>query len=134
MWFDTVIILNLVHDSIASVLEKLVMKAVVLTFGMVVVSVVDADNKFQGVFEEVCNIFKITFWQEVIIKGNSIERYYQLLNKTQNMCGNDQDTRDSFASNIKTLQYAWNTAPFDNKDIPCYVATVGKEYKFFPQY
>ena len=64
-------------------LPEVFMRKVVLSFGMVAVFVGDADNKFRGVFEEVCNTLKITFWPLARgnHKGNSVDRYYRFLNK-----------------------------------------------------
>lgn len=99
---------------------------------MVAVIIVDADNTFRGVFEDVCKQLKITLWPLARgnHKGNSGERCYRFLNKTQTICGTDRDPHDTFATNIKNSQYAWDTVPIDNNSIPRCVATVGKAFKF----
>ena len=108
------------------------MESVVLSFGMVAVIVVDADSKFQGIFESLCDTLKLVFWP--LARGNhkalSVERYHRFLNKTQTICGNNRGTHESFITNVKTLQYAWNSAPIDNTDIIRSVAAVGQEFKF----
>ena len=108
------------------------MESVVLSFGMVAVVVVDADSKFRGVFEELCKILKLVFWP--LARGNhkglGVERFHRFFNKTQTICGNDRGTHESFTTNIKTSQYAWNSAPIDNTDIIRSVAGVGREFKF----
>ena len=111
---------SLLHDPTTAVLAEVFMQEVVLSFGVVAVVVVDADNKFCGTFEEACNTLKITFWTlaRVNHKGNSVERYHCVLDKTQTICGTDRGTHHTFATNIKTPQYAWNTAPIDNTNIP----------------
>ena len=119
-------------DPTAASLAKLFMESVILTLGMVAVVVVDADSKFKGLFKELCDILKITYWPLVRgnHKGNSTERYHRFINKTQTICGNDRDTHESIDTNIKTSQFAWNSAAIDNTDIPRCVAAVGREFKF----
>ena len=63
-------------------------------------------------------------------KGNSAERYHIFLNKTQTISEQDQGTHEVFHQNIKTSQHAWNGAPIYDIDIPRYVATVGREFRF----
>ena len=52
------------------------------------------------------------------------------LNKTQTICGNDRETHESIETNVKTSQFAWNSAAIDHTDIPRCVVAVGREFKF----
>ena len=99
----------------------------VLSFSIVAVVVVDANNKFLNVFKEMCANLKIVFWGLACgnHKGLSVERYHRFLNKTQTICANDQDTHQSIITNIKTSQYAWNAAPVDDTDISRSFAALG---------
>ena len=94
---------SLVHDPTAAVLAEVFMWEVVLSFGMVAVIVVDADSKFRGIFEVMCNKLKIIFWllARGNHKGNSVERYHRFLNKTQTMCGTDRGTHDTLIKILK---------------------------------
>ena len=116
----------------ASLLAKLFAEQVIFTFGMVAIIVVDTDSKFKKEFQLMCDILKITFWS--IAKGNhkslSVERYHRFLNKTQTIRNNDINTPLAFYTNIKTSQYAWNSAPIDETDIPRCVAAIGRDFKF----
>ena len=126
------VVSSLVTNPTASSLAILFMENVVLSFGMVAVVVVDADSKFKGVFEELCDILKITYWP--LARGNhkglGVERYHRFLNKVQTIVGNDRGTHQSIHTNLKTSQYAWNSAPIDNTDIQRCVAAIGREFKF----
>ena len=126
------VVCTVVTDPDSAYLAKVFMESVVLSFGMVAVVVVDADSKFRGVFEELCNILKLVFWP--LARGNhkglSVERFHRFFNKTQTICGNDRCTHESFTTNIKTSQYAWNSAPIDNTDVIRSVAALGREFKF----
>jgi len=57
-----VLVSSVVENPTAEVLAQALMKDVVLTFGMVHVIIVDADNKFLHVFEEMRTSLKIMFW------------------------------------------------------------------------
>ena len=46
----------IVSDAHSEPLGKLFMEQVVFYFGMVAVIIVDADSKFLGLFEEICNV------------------------------------------------------------------------------
>ena len=59
---------SLVYDPNAAVLAEVFMTEIVFSFSMVAMIVVDADNKFRGVFEDACNRSKITFWP--LARGN----------------------------------------------------------------
>ena len=101
------------------------MEQVILTFGMVSVVVVDADSRFRSTFEVMCKLLKLIFWSLSYrnYKRNSVEHYYRFFNKTQTISGQDRGTHEVFHQNIKTSQYAWNSAPIDDTDIPrCVVA------------
>ena len=106
------------------------MEQVILTFGMVTVVSVDADSRFRSTFEAMCKLLKLTFWplSRRNHKGNSVERYHRFLNKT--ISGQDRGTHEVFHQNIKTSQYAWNSASIDDTYIPRCVAAVGREFKF----
>ena len=126
------VVSSLVSDASSSVLAQVFMENVILTFGIVAVVVVDADSKFLGVFKTMCSILKIKFWPLARgnHKGNSVERYHRFLNKTQAIVGQDRGTHDTFKQNIKTSQYAWNSAPIDDTDIPRCLPAVGRIFKF----
>ena len=126
------VVSSCVYDPDAAILARTFMENVVLAYGMVAVLVVDADTKFRGVFEELCGILKITLWPLARgnHKGNSVERYHRFLNKTQTICGNDRGTHESFVTNLKTSQYAWNASPIDGTDIARCIPAVGREFKF----
>ena len=68
------------------------METVVLTFGIVVVVVVDTDSKLLGTFKAVCSTLKINFWPLARgnHKDNSVKQYHRFLNKTQAIVGQDQ--------------------------------------------
>ena len=88
---------------------------------MVAVVVVDADSRFRSTFEAMCKLLKLTF---------SVERYHRFLNKTQTISGQDRGTHEVFHQNIKTSQYALNSAPIDDTDILRCVDAVGREFRF----
>ena len=102
------LIFMLIKDTRAENLAKLFMEQVVLSFGMVAVVVVDADNKFLQLFKKMCLKLDLIFWP--LARGNhkvnSVEKYHRFLNKTQTNVGADRDTHYSFVENSKTSQYA----------------------------
>ena len=122
----------LIKDTRAENLAKLFMEQVVFSFGMIVVVVVDTDNKFLQLFKEMCLKLDLIFWPLArgSYKGKSVEKYHRFLNKIQIIVGADRDTRDSFAENFKTSQYVWNSAPIDDTGIPRSLAAVGRRFKF----
>ena len=80
------------------------MEEVVLSFGMVEVVSVDADSRFRGAFEAICNFLLITFWP--LARGNNkiniIEKYHQLLNKKLSITGQYRGSHDVFILSAKT--------------------------------
>ena len=122
----------LVTEATAEMLGKIFMEQVVFTFGLVAVVVVDADSKFLGLFEDMCNRLGFIFWP--LSRGNhkalGVEKYHRFLNKTQTIVSQDSGTHHSFHENSKTSQYAWNSAPIDDTDIPRCLAAVGRHFKF----
>ena len=52
------VVSSITFNTEATVLARLFMEDVVLSFGMVAFVVVDADSRFRSVFEEVCTILK----------------------------------------------------------------------------
>ena len=60
------------------------MEQVVLSFGMVLVVVVDADSKFLNLFQDMCQRQDFIFLPLARgnHKGNSVEKYHRFLNKT----------------------------------------------------
>ena len=60
----------------------------------------------------------------------SVERYHRFLNETKTIVGEDHGTYYSILKNSKTSQYAWNSAPIDNNNIPRCVAAVDRHFKF----
>ena len=113
-------------------LGKLFMEQVVLSFGMVAVVVVDADSKFLHFFKNVCKQLDINLWplSRGNHKGMSVKCYHRFLNKTQTINDEDRGSHHTIIENSKTSQYAWNSVPIDNTDIPRYVAAVGRHFKF----
>ena len=107
------------------------MEQVILTFGMVVVVVVDADSRFLSTFEVMCKLLKLIFWSLSCgnYKRNSVEHYYRFFNKTQTISGQDRGSHEVFHQNIKTSQYVWNSARIDDTDIPRYLADVGRDFR-----
>ena len=107
------------------------MSEFVLKFGMVRAVIVDTDNIFRSTFEVICKILKLVFWP--LSHGNhqcnGVEQYPYFLNKTQTISGQDRGTYDIVHHNMKTSQYAWNSVPIDNTDIPRCVAVIGREFK-----
>ena len=79
-----------------------------------------------------CIILKLILWplSRGNHKGDSTERYHKLLNKIQTISGQDRGTHEVFHQNVKTSQYAWNSAPIDDTDTPQCVAAIGREFRF----
>ena len=77
-------------------------------------------------------ILKLTFWplSRGNHKGNLAEHYHRFLNKTQDFHGQDRGTNEVFHQNVRISQYAWNSAPIDDTDIPRCVAAIGREFRF----
>ena len=113
-------------------LAQIYMENVIFNFGTSAIIVVDDGSTFKGVFQEMCKHLKLTYW--ALSKGNhkgmSVERYHRFLNKTQAITGNDRGTHLTYLQNAKTSQYAWNSAPIDNTDIPRSLAAIGRELRF----
>ena len=103
-----------------------------LSFGKVAVVVVDADSKFLHSFKEMCKRLNISLWplSRGNHKGMSVERYHRFLNKTQTINGEDRGSHHTFIEYSKTSQYAWNSAPIDDTDIPRCVAAVRRHFQF----
>ena len=74
----------LVDDTSSENLGKLFMEQVVLSFGMVLVVVVDANSKFLNLFQDMCQRQDFIVWPLARRnhKGNSVEKYHRFLNKT----------------------------------------------------
>ena len=102
-----------------------------MNFGIVAVVVVDADIKFIDLFKGICKAINIVFWplSRGNHKGLSVKRYHRFLNKTQTNVGQDTGSHHSFIKNSKTSQYAWNSAPIDDADIPRYITAVWRHLK-----
>ena len=78
-----------------------------------------------------CKSLQIKIWllSSVNNKGNSVEKYHRFLNKTQSIVGQDRVSHDKMTQNVKTSQYAWNSAIYDT-DAMRSVATGGRELRF----
>ena len=65
-------------------LTELFMENVVLSFGMVVIIVIDANSRFKVVFKDMCAALIIIYWPLAFgnHKGMSVEKYHRFLNKT----------------------------------------------------
>ena len=100
--------------------RKSFMEKFILSFGMVAVVVVDADKKILKVFEAMCTSLKLNFGP--LARNNhtglSFEGYHILFNKTQTIVSQDQGTHQSFLENHTKSQYAWNSAPIYDTNIP----------------
>ena len=98
----------IVSDAHSEPLGKLFMEQVVFSFGMVAVIVVDANNKFLGLFEKICNTLGLKLWDlsRSNHKGLSVKRYHRFLNRIQKIVGQDRGTHHSTIENCKTSQYA----------------------------
>ena len=96
------------------------MENVLLTFCMVAVVVVDIESTFLKDFEMMCSVLDLHFWPLARgnHKGNGVEKYHRFLNKTATIQGNNHGTHDGVERTVKTSQFAWNSAPIDNTDIP----------------
>ena len=82
------------------------MEEVVLSFGMVEVVVVDSYSRFRGAFESMCKCLQIIFWPLAFRnnKVNRVEKFHQLLNKTQSIARQYRGSHDVFIKNAKTSQ------------------------------
>ena len=108
------------------------MEKLILSFVMAAVVVLDADNKLLKVFEAMCTTLKLNFGPLACKnhKGISFEGYHILFNKTQTIVSQYQGKLQSFLENNTTSQYAWNSAPIYDTDIPRCVSAVGRNFKF----
>ena len=99
---------------------------------MVAMVVVDVDSCFRSTFEVMCNILKMIFWSlsHGNHKENNVYHYHRFLNKTQTIGGQDRGRHKIFHQNIKTSQYAWNSAKIDDTYILRCVVPVGREFRF----
>ena len=126
-----VVSIKTAHTS-AEPLATLFMEHVTLTFGMTAVVVVDADSRFKGAFQKMCDVLKIQLWP--LSRGNhkalSIERYHRFLNKTHTIASQERNTHEVFLQNYKLSQYAWNGAPIDGTDVVRSVAAIGRPFQF----
>ena len=106
--FKQFIVSCILIDTRSEYLSQLFMEQVILIFGMVAMVLVDAVSWFQSTFEAICKLLKLIFWllSRGDHKGNSVERHYIFLNKTQTISGQDRGTHEMFHQNIKTSQYA----------------------------
>ena len=79
-----------------------------------------------------CEHLKPTHWyiSWVNHKDNSAKIYHRFLNKTQAIKGTDRGSPDNFIQNSKNIQYAWNSAPIDDTDIPSNISAIGREFRF----
>ena len=111
---------------------ELFMEEVLLNFGMCAVIVIDYDSTFKGTFQKMCDPLKIIYWwiSRGNYKGNSVKKFHQFLNKTQNITGGDQGTHGGFIRNAKTSQYAWNNSPIYDTDISWRLTEIGREFIF----
>ena len=121
-----------INDITVAYPAQMFMSAVVLTFGMCSVVVIDDVGSFKVVFIAMCEVFHIIYWclSRGNHKGNSVERYHRFINKTQAIVGNDRGTHDVYIQNSKTSQYAWNSAPIDGTDITRSMAAAGRNFRF----
>lgn len=94
------------------------------------VVIIDDGSTLKNIFMEMYKVLKIHYWclSRGNLRGNSVEHYNLLLNKTQTIYDNDIGTNACYIDNASTSQYAWNGAPIENTDVLCSLATVGREY------
>ena len=107
------------------------MEDIALLFGITAVVVVDADSNFRIISEEMCTALNIHFWP--LARGNHkgllVERQYHYLNKTQTIAGQDHVKHLSILQNAKFSQFAWNSAPIYNTDVPHSLVAVGGDFR-----
>ena len=113
-------------------LLKLFMENCFLSFGMVMILVVDTDSRFKIVFKDMCASLAIIYWPLAPVNNKvmSIVKYHRFLNKTQEIAGQDRGMHDVFLLNAKTSHYSWNSAPIDGTDILRSVAAVRRKLWF----
>ena len=99
---------------------------------MCAVVIVDYGGNFKGIFKEMCEHLNLTYWciSRGSYKGNSAKKYHCFLNKNQTITDTDRGSHDKFIQNAKTSEYAWNSAPIYDNDIPCSLAAIGREFRF----
>ena len=116
----------------AASLAKIFVKDVIMNFGMCSVVVIDDGSTFKNAFMDMCKKLRLHYWclSRGNHKGNSVERYHRFLNKTQTINGNDRGTNTCYIENAKTSQYAWNSAPIDDTDVPRILAAIGRKFRF----
>ena len=104
------------------------MEIFVLSFGMVVILIIDADSRFKSIFKDMCAVLGIIYWPLAFgnQKSMSVEKYHLFLNKIQAIAGQYRDTHDVFLRHAKTSQYACNSAPTDGTDILRIFAAVSR--------
>ena len=92
-------------DTKTQSIDKFFMEEFVLSFTMVSVLVVDTGSRFRGAFEGMCKCLQIIFCNlaHVNHKGNSVEKYHRILNKTQDNEGQDHGSHDILIKNKKSL-------------------------------
>ena len=57
------VISSVTTSTTAESLAKLFMEEVVLPYAIIAILVVDAGGQFKGIFEAMCKILRITYWQ-----------------------------------------------------------------------
>lgn len=110
----------IITDTQAESFSKIFMEQVIQHFRMVLIVVVDVDNRFKSIFEAMCKILKLVLFplSRRNHKGNGAEHYHRVLHKNQTISGKNTGTHEVFHQNVKTSQYSWNSAPVDDTCIP----------------
>ena len=125
------VISSAVQNINAEVISKTFMVYIALSFGMIELVFVDTDSKFRSIFEEMYTALKIYFWP--LARGNHkgllVDQYDGYLNKTQTIAGQDHVKHLSILQNAKISQFAWNSAPIYNTDVPHSLVAVGGDFQ-----
>ena len=115
-------------------LAELFMKSVLLKVGFCGLVVIDADSKFRGTFESMCEKLGLNFHalSKRNHKGLSVERFFRTLNKAVMIACQDRAAPPShlFSVVAQTTAYAWNASAIDGTDIIRSVAAVGRVFQF----
>lgn len=112
-------------------LATLFMERVILTFGMCVIIVPDADSVFVASFWDMAKILDIILWP--LARNNhkvcGPERFHRVFNKVKTIQGPAVGTHSNFIKNGKTAAYGCNSAPIDKTSVSRSMAAIGQEFK-----
>ena len=117
---------NITADNLAKIFKG----EVFLIFLMCAVIVIDYVSTFKNIFQQMCEVLKITYWciSREKNKGNSVKKFHQFQNMTQTTTGGHQGTHTGFIQNAKISYYSWNISLVDDTDISQILAAIGWEF------